>query len=123
MFRADSADVLHEADQTARRIVGAGPLNSPISTESTFIVKDIRGITARYVLRRIVPVLIRAREQAASKQYAYGELGDVQENLGRAHVLRVWVRRPTGWKAIVYQEAMSLGAPPVTARACLIPSL
>jgi Domain of unknown function (DUF4440) len=46
------------------------------------------------------------------KQYTYGEIGDVQANLGRAHVLRVWVKRPGGWKAIVYQEVMSLDAPP-----------
>ncbi len=28
------------------------------------------------------------------------------------HVLRVWVKRADGWKAIVYQEVMSLEAPP-----------
>jgi hypothetical protein len=53
-----------------------------------------------------------AREQGDLKQYTYGEIGDVQANLGRAHVLRVWVKRPGGWKAIVYQEVMSLAAPP-----------
>lgn len=46
------------------------------------------------------------------KQYTYGELGDVQANLGRTHALRVWAKRPAGWKAIVYQEVMSLDAPP-----------
>jgi hypothetical protein len=46
------------------------------------------------------------------KQYTYGEIGDVQANLGRAHVLRVWVKRLGGWKALVYQEVMSLDAPP-----------
>lgn len=49
---------------------------------------------------------------ADSKAYTYGELGDVQLNSGRAHVLRVWVKRSSGWKAIVYQEVMSLEAPP-----------
>ncbi len=53
-----------------------------------------------------------ARQQAGLKDYTYGDLGDVQENSGRMHVLRVWVRRPGGWKAIVYQEVMSLDAPP-----------
>jgi hypothetical protein len=47
-----------------------------------------------------------------SKQYTYGDLGDVQASLGRAHVLRVWVKRPGGWRAIVFQEVMSLDAPP-----------
>src|ERR1035437_8447790 len=29
-----------------------------------------------------------------------------------AHVLRVWVKRSEGWKAIVYQEVMSLDTAP-----------
>lgn len=44
--------------------------------------------------------------------YDYGEIGDVQANAGRVHVLRVWVKRPEGWKAIVYQEVRSLDAAP-----------
>jgi hypothetical protein len=46
------------------------------------------------------------------KPYTYNDLGDVQSNLGRVHVLRVWVKRPAGWKAIVYQEVMLLDVPP-----------
>ena len=49
---------------------------------------------------------------AQLRQYTYGELGDVQANLGRAHVLRVWVKRREGWRTIVYQEVTSLDAPP-----------
>ena len=49
---------------------------------------------------------------AASKHYLYGEIGDVQTNIGRVHTLRVWVQRPSGWRAIVYQEVRSLEAPP-----------
>ena len=53
-----------------------------------------------------------ATNDAQVKRYTYGELGDVQANLGRAHALRVWANGPVGWKAIVYQEVMSLDAPP-----------
>jgi hypothetical protein len=49
---------------------------------------------------------------AESHQYVYGGLADVQINQGRAHALHVWVKRPEGWKVIVYQEVMSLEAPP-----------
>jgi hypothetical protein len=48
---------------------------------------------------------------AELKSYTYGDLGDVQANLGRSHVLRVWVKR-AGWRALVYQELLSLEAPP-----------
>ena len=39
-------------------------------------------------------------------------LADVQANRGRFHVLRVWVKRSGDWKAIVYQEVISLDRTP-----------
>ena len=57
----------------------------------------------------------RATRGAQVKPYTYGEIGDVQTNLGRDHVLRVWVKRPGGWKAIAYQEVRSLDVPPAFA--------
>ena len=71
--------------------------------------------TKAEVLQNIPSQLNRAREQAELKQYTYGDIGDIQENSGRAHVLRVWVKRPNGWKVIVYQEVLSLPAPPSSA--------
>jgi hypothetical protein len=51
-------------------------------------------------------------KEAESKMYMYGDLADVQVNAGRSHLLRVWVKRSEGWKAIVYQEVMSRETPP-----------
>jgi hypothetical protein len=33
---------------------------------------------------------------------------------GNMYVLRVWVKRAAGWRALVYQEVSQLGAPPAT---------
>jgi hypothetical protein len=46
------------------------------------------------------------------KEYIYGAVGVVQVNDGKMHVLRVWVKRPVGWQALLYQEVKSLDAPP-----------
>jgi hypothetical protein len=64
------------------------------------------------VLREVPKAAITDPKAAESKAYTYGDLGNVQVNLGRAHVLRVWVKRPSGWKAILYQELMSRETPP-----------
>ena len=65
------------------------------------------------VLRQIPKPLIPAEaKDAQTNTYAYGSLGDIQVNAGRAHVLRVWVKRPEGWKLIVYQELISRDTPP-----------
>lgn len=63
-------------------------------------------------LRELPIPAITDLKNEQSKSYLYGDLGDVQVNLARAHILRVWVKRSTGWKAIVWQELISLPAPP-----------
>jgi Domain of unknown function (DUF4440) len=68
--------------------------------------------TKARVLSELPKTAITDGKNAESRSYTYGDLGNVQVNLGRAHVLRVWVKRPAGWKVIVYQELMSLETPP-----------
>jgi hypothetical protein len=68
--------------------------------------------TKAQVLRNLPSAEIPNESAAQLKTYTYGEIGDVQANLDRAHVLRVWVKRARAWKAIVYQEVQSLDAPP-----------
>jgi hypothetical protein len=59
--------------------------------------------------------IVSNEKGAERKQFTYGELGDVQVNLGRAHALHVWAKRADGWKLIVYQEVKSLEAAPTFA--------
>jgi hypothetical protein len=43
--------------------------------------------------------------------YDYGAVDVVEVNSGKLHTLRVWVKRPAGWRLLVYQEVKSLDAP------------
>jgi hypothetical protein len=82
--------------------------------DADFTWTDLHGRTRSKadILRDIPKGDIPGEHAAALKTYTYGEIGDIQANLGKAHILRVWVRRPAGWKAIVYQEVQSLDAAP-----------
>ena len=82
--------------------------------DADFTWTDFEGKTATkaQVLGELPNTAIANEQGAERKEYSYGEIGDVQVNLGRAHELRVWVKRAAGWKVIVYQEVMSLEAPP-----------
>jgi hypothetical protein len=82
--------------------------------DADFTWTDFEGKTRTKieVLRDLPKSAIRDENDAQVKQYTYGEIGDVQANLGRAHVLRVWAKMPGGWKAMLWQEVMSLDAPP-----------
>jgi hypothetical protein len=42
----------------------------------------------------------------------YGQVEVMQTDSSRMHILRIWVKRPKGWRALVYQEVQSLDAPP-----------
>jgi hypothetical protein len=46
------------------------------------------------------------------RRHNYGQLEVIEADSGRAHVLRVWVKQPAGWRLLVYQEVRSLDAPP-----------
>jgi Domain of unknown function (DUF4440) len=41
--------------------------------------------------------------------HTYGEVGLVQENSGKAYVLRIWIKRAANWRLLIYQ-AVSIGA-------------
>jgi hypothetical protein len=49
---------------------------------------------------------------ADAKERTYGEVAEVQANSGKAYVLRLWVKRPEGWRALVYHEVVQLAATP-----------
>jgi len=98
-------------------VVAAAKADSPaleklLDADVTWIDFEGKAQTKAQVLRDPPKPAIANENDAQLKKYTYGKIGNVQANLGRAHVLRVWVKRPGGWKAIVYQEVMSLDAPP-----------
>ncbi len=106
MLQADRAfvEAVHRADRAA--------MDRLLDADFTWTDSDGKTKTKSEFLQT---KLNRAREQAEVKQFSYGDIGDIQTNSGRSHVLRVWVKRPEGWKAMVYQEVLSLGAPPTFA--------
>ena len=49
---------------------------------------------------------------AQTMTYDYGTVGVVEVNSAKLHTLRIWVKRPQGWRLLVYQEVKSLDAAP-----------
>jgi hypothetical protein len=43
---------------------------------------------------------------AQMKQRTYGQVGAVMSSRDKAHVLRLWVHRPAGWRLLVYHEVI-----------------
>jgi hypothetical protein len=106
MTRADTAfaQAVAKSDRSA--------LEKLLDADFTWTNAGGKVRTKAQVLRELPKTAIPDARSAESKAYTYGDLGNVQVNLERSHVLRVWVKRSAGWKAIVYQELMSLETPP-----------
>jgi glyoxylase-like metal-dependent hydrolase (beta-lactamase superfamily II) len=106
MLQADRAfvEAAAKADRTA--------LEKLLDADFTWTDSAGKTLAKAEVLRDPPKPAIANENDARLKQYTYGEIGDVQANFGRTHVVRVWVKRAGSWRAIVYQEVLSLDAPP-----------
>ena len=80
--------------------------------DTNFVWIDANGKTAnRAHVQGSVPKPSDARG-ADVRRHDYEQVDVVETDSGKMHVLRVWVKRPAGWRAMVYQEVQSLDAPP-----------
>ncbi len=48
----------------------------------------------------------------STKSYDYGNVVTVRDDEGKMHVLRVWAKRPSDWKLLVYHEVKQADQPP-----------
>jgi hypothetical protein len=111
----DPGQEMLQADRAFVQAVAKGDkpaLEKLLDADFTWTDLDGNTRTRAQALQDPPQPAISSEDAAQLKKYMYGEIGDVQLNLGRAHVLRVWAKRSGGWKAIVYQEVSSLDAPP-----------
>ena len=83
--------------------------------DSDFVWIDANGrVEKRAQVLGSVPKSGLSEAGGADVRHDYGQVETVEANSGKMHVLRVWVKRPAGWRALVYQEVQSLDAPPKT---------
>ena len=115
VVRGDTDTALAQADRAFVQAVAKGDkaaLEKLLDAEFTWTDFEGRTLTRAQVLAAPPKPAVANEAAAELKQFIYGDLGDVQANSGRAHALRVYAKRSGTWKAIDYQEVMSLDAPP-----------
>ena len=106
---ADRAFVRAAATQDAR---GAAAL---LDQDFTWTSSDGTTLDAARVRQALPRPAIADEAGAQTLSYGYGTVGVVEVNAGKLHTLRVWVKRPAGWRLLVYQEVESLASPPAAA--------
>ena len=85
--------------------------------DAAFTWTDSAGmtLTRSQVLAKIPAPAITDESGTQITQHNYGQLESVQIRKGRDNTLRIWVKRPPGWRLLVYQETRLLDAPPAAA--------
>ncbi|PYR76704.1 MAG: hypothetical protein DMF87_17715 [Acidobacteria bacterium] len=107
------AAAVASADQTFVRGTVAGDATAVAAVlDQDFTWTDVNGRTldAARVKQALPQPAIANEANAQIASYEYGSVAVVQANAGKLHTLRVWVKRPAGWRLLVYQEVKSLDA-------------
>ena len=108
---ADRAFVRAAATQDAKAAAAL------VDRDFTWTSLDGKTLDAAQVRQMLPKPAIADEAGAQSVSFGYGGVGVVEVNAGKLHTLRVWVKRPAGWRLLVYQEVKSLDAPPAATAA------
>jgi hypothetical protein len=103
------------ADHTFVRAIASGDTKGAaalLDQDFTWIDADGKTFGAARVRQALPKPAIADESGAQSMQYGYGNVGVVEVNASKLHTLRVWVKRPAGWRLLVYQEVKSLDTSP-----------
>lgn len=108
------ADALAQADRT----LVAALARTDLKTVATLLDEEFIWTTATGETRGKSQVLaalpappLGDERDAQVVRRLYGALGAVQVSHGKFHILRVWGRRPAGWRLVVYHEVRQRDAP------------
>ena len=114
--RAASADqaVLDADHAFAQAIAGHASTDLRGLLDVDFSWTDSAGNTEdrATVLKQIPTPAIADEGGAETKERTYGDVGVVTVNQGKVYALRVWVKRPAGWRVLLYHEVTQMQNPP-----------
>ena len=121
LFAADDTQTLLAANNTF--LAALAEHNSPAVAnllDPNFTWTNANGATLSraQLAAKLSPLPILSTQEntkdagAPPKTNLYGTIGTLEINKARTYVLQIWVKRPAGWRALVYQEVQALPAPP-----------
>jgi len=108
----DSPDDNREVMGADHKLVGALAKSDESAADKMFDMEFLWTNSAGDVLDRAkalssLPKPPLGDESGAQiSEHTYGQVGAVQVASGKMHILRVWVKRPAGWRLLDYHEVM-----------------
>jgi hypothetical protein len=108
------AAAVTSADQMFVKATAAGDVKAAaalLDQDFTWTSADGQTLDAAHVRQALPKLAVTSESAAQTATYDYGTVDVVEVNSGKLHTLRVWVKRPAGWRLLVYHEVKSLDAP------------
>jgi len=105
---ADDQSVL-QADHEFVQAAGKGDtatVGKVLDADFTWTDADGKTQTRAEVLDSLPTPALGIEAGAEVKHHTYSQVGAVMSGRDKIHVLRLWVRRPVGWRLLVYHEVI-----------------
>jgi hypothetical protein len=114
---ADDDPVLQADRAFVQALAKADTATAGKFLDAGFSWADSAGVTQSRanVLKSLPKPALGDESDAEVKERTYGDVGTIMAARGKVHVLRIWVKRPAGWRALVYHEVTQLDQPPTAA--------
>jgi hypothetical protein len=108
---ADVDEAVLQLDRTFVEAVAKGDsakLKILLDADFTWCDFDGKVLSGTEVLRTVPKDALGDESGVEVSERSYGQVGAVNINRGKIHILRLWVRRPDGWRLLVYHEVTQL---------------
>jgi hypothetical protein len=110
---ADDQKAVLRADHDLVHALTAGDkveVEKLLDADFTWITTDGRNQAREDILQTLPKPIVGDDSGAKVLERTYGQIGLVALDSGRAHVLRLWVKRSNGWRALHFNEIMQPAA-------------
>lgn len=104
----DNSDPVAQADHAfiqAFAEEATATLKEILDAEFIWIDSSGRRLNRAELLKNIPAT---ANSDVETQIHSYGDAAVVRANRGRMNVLRIWVKRAAGWRAVLYQEVLQV---------------
>jgi hypothetical protein len=115
LFAADAGQAVLQADHAFMQAVAKADttkLTSLLDADFTWCDSSGKILSRAEVLRSVPKDSLGDESGAELKQLTYAGVGAVMAGRDKIHVLRMWVKRPAGWRLLVYHEVHLSDHPP-----------
>jgi hypothetical protein len=111
---ADADPVVVKADQAFVQAATKGDkstIGRLVDADFTWTDVDGKTWTKSEVLQAPPTPVLSDESSAEVRGWSYGDVDTITASRGKIYVLRIWVKRPDGWRVLVYHEVKQLDAP------------